>query len=228
LKIDAGGIAVERLSVADFGNATVEASGRIVTAPTPGGNIAIDLEARDLSGVIALADKFAPTLAETLRDLAGSQNNAKLALTVSLDNAGSGSATGTLAVAGRVGAFRLDVNAEATGKPSNFTVTDLRALAGTDTRIKARVESEDGNALLALIGLDRFAADEVKPARLHLSGRTAEPAIAPRRHACIGNRGGHGQGHGSHERRSSGDRRTRRRVRHDRQQQGARQADAQA
>jgi large subunit ribosomal protein L24 len=169
LKFDAGGIAVERLSVADFGKATVQASGRIVTTPTPGGNIAIDLEARDLTGVIALADKFVPTLAETLRDLAGSQNNAKLALTISLDNAGSGSATGTLGVAGRIGAFRVDVNADATGKPANFTVTDLRALAGADTRIQARLESEDGNALLALIGLDRFAADEVKPARLDLS-----------------------------------------------------------
>ena len=79
LTLDGKGLAIERLSIADFGNAAVEASGRIDTQDSPGGNIALDLNARDLDGVIALVEKNAPLLAEPLRRLAGQQKTATLA-----------------------------------------------------------------------------------------------------------------------------------------------------
>ena len=144
LKLDAGGIQIERLSVADFGNAAFEASGRIETTATPGGSIAVDLDARELNAVIALADRFTPMLAEPLRRMARSDNTAKLRATVSLEHAAGGSAAAKFAVNGRVGAVRLDVAANATGKPELFVVTDLGALAAADARFEGRFEADDG------------------------------------------------------------------------------------
>ena len=165
VKFDASGIAVERLSVADFGNASVEASGRIETGSAPGGNITVDLDAREMAGVIALAEKFAPPLAGLLKDLAAREKTAKLRATVALQPA-SGSATAKLSLAGRIGGVGVNLAASATGKPDAFSVADLRALTATEARIDGRLESENGGVLLALLGFDRFAVAERRPARL--------------------------------------------------------------
>lgn len=169
LTFDASGIAVERLALADFGNATIEASGRIVTTANPGGNITLDIDARELNGVIALADKFLTPLADPLRYLASRQKTAKLRLTAGLENRGTGSASGTLGLSGRIGALRVNLTAGATGKPEAFAVTDLRALAATDIRLEGSVEADDGSVLLPLIGLDRFGVADQRPARLRLT-----------------------------------------------------------
>ena len=171
-KLDANGIQIERLSVADFGNAAFEAKGRIETSTTPGGSIAVDLDARELNAVIALADKFTPMLAESLRRMARGDGTAKLRAMVSLEHAAGGSAAAKFAVNGRVGAVRLDVAANATGKPENFVVTDLGALADADARFEGKFEADDGAKVLALIGLDQLAALEQAtkgPARLTIS-----------------------------------------------------------
>jgi uncharacterized protein involved in outer membrane biogenesis len=166
LKFDASGIVIERLSVADFGNAKVDAKGRIdTTTASPGGTINLDLDARELSGIIALAEKFAAPLAEPLRRLAGRHNNANLRATVSLQRAGTESATAKLDIAGRIGILRIELAAGATGRPDAFVVTDLRALSSSDIRLGGKLESDDGGVLLSLIGLDRLAADK-RPARL--------------------------------------------------------------
>ena len=171
LKLDAGGIQIERLSVADFGNAAFEAKGRIETTATPGGRIAVDLDARELNAVIALADRFTPMLAEPLRRMARPDSTAKLRATVSLEHE-AGSAAAKFAVNGRVGAVRLDVAAHAAGKPELFSVTNLGALAAADARFEGRFEAEDGARVLALMGLDRLAALEAVtkgPARLSVN-----------------------------------------------------------
>jgi large subunit ribosomal protein L24 len=157
VKLDADGILIERLSVADFGDATIEASGRIVTSPSPGGRIAVDLDARKLDAIIAAAEKFAPMLADPLRSVASREKTAKLHGTVSLENAAGGSAAAKLALAGRLGSVRVDLTAEAVGKPEHFVVTDLGALAATNARFDGRFEADKGGELLAFVGLDRLA-----------------------------------------------------------------------
>src|SRR6185369_959597 len=82
--LDAGGLAIERVSIGDFGDMSLTATGRIQTLASPGGSITIDLDARDLNGVIALSDKFAPALAGPLRRIAVQQKTAKLRAAVSL------------------------------------------------------------------------------------------------------------------------------------------------
>jgi uncharacterized protein involved in outer membrane biogenesis len=166
---DAGGIAIERLSIADLGNAGIEAKGRIETGDSPSGNIAIDLNARNVDGVVALAEKLAPVLAQPLRRLAGEQKTAALHADVSVANAGTDAANGKLDIRGRIGALRVDATARAAGKRDAFSVTNPRALAETDIRLDGQIEADEPAALLAVIGLDRVAASERKAARLKLT-----------------------------------------------------------
>ena len=170
MKFDANGIAIEQLAVADFGNATIDASGRIdTTSASPGGNIAVDLDARELDGVLAALQRFSPVLADPLRKLAGRQKTAKLHANVSLEHAGADSADAKLALTGRIGAVGVNVTAAATGKPEAFAVTDLRALSAADVRLDARLQAGDGGVLLSLFGLSRFAGGDKRSAELTLA-----------------------------------------------------------
>jgi large subunit ribosomal protein L24 len=170
LTIDRNGVAIERLSIVDLGNAGIVASGRIDTGGSPGGNIALDLDARDLAGVIALAESYAPLWAEPLRRLAGRQNGMKLQAKVSVADASSGT-TGKLDVSGRVGDARVKVAASATGKADSFSPTNLRLLADTDIRLEGALEADEPATLLALVGLARLPVAERRPARLSLTAQ---------------------------------------------------------
>jgi uncharacterized protein involved in outer membrane biogenesis len=159
LTIDQRGVAIERLAISDFGNAGIVASGRISTAGSPGGNIALDLDARDLGGVVALLESYSPLLAEPLRRLSSGQNGAKLQATVNVGDGGDGNTSGKLAVSGRIGDARVKVSASATGKPESFSATNLRALAETDIRLEGGLEADQPATLLALVGLERLPAE---------------------------------------------------------------------
>jgi large subunit ribosomal protein L24 len=171
LALDAGGLAIERLSIADFGSASVEASGRIQTATSPTGNITIDLDARDMGGLVALAEKFSPPLAEPLRRLGGPQKAAALHANVSVASNGAGSTSGKLGLTGRIGPVQVGLTASAAGKREAFSPANLRALADTDLKLDVRLESDEPATLLGLIGLERLSVGEPRTARLSLSAQ---------------------------------------------------------
>jgi uncharacterized protein involved in outer membrane biogenesis len=171
LKLDPDGLAIERLSVGDFGNSTLEASGRIETTSSPHGNITVDLDARDLGGVIALAERFAPQIAVPLRRVTAGQRTAKLRAGVSLERGSADSATAKLSLNGRIGAVRVDGSVSATGKPEAFVITDLQAATASELRLDARLEADEGSSLLGLIGLDRIPVADKRAARLNVSAR---------------------------------------------------------
>ena len=227
LALDAEGLAIERLSIADFGDASIEASGRIRNLAAPGGNVTVDLDARDLKGMVALTEKFVPPLAEPLRRLAGGQPTATLRATLGLGNGGAGAANGTLDLSGKIGAVRVNVSARASGKREAFTPANLPAFAGVNLHLDGLIESDEAGPLLALVGLDRIAVTGKRPARLSLSANgplsgdlqfegkfDAGPIDAAGKGAL--RRAGRWAGHA----RSCGG------CRHGRRQQGARQAGA--
>lgn len=169
VKLDAGGLAIERLAVGDLGDTSFVASGRIQTQASPGGSITVNLDARDLNGLLALTEKLTPALAAPLRRLAVRQKTATLQASVSMESSGTDGASGKIALTGNVGALRVNVSANATGKREAFMVTDLRALAGADVHIDGRLEADGSAPLLGLLGLDRFAAADQARARLEVS-----------------------------------------------------------
>jgi uncharacterized protein involved in outer membrane biogenesis len=169
LKMDAGGLAIERLSIRDLGDTSFVASGHIKTQEAPGGSITVNLDARDLSGLIALSDKFAPSLAPSLRWLATRQKTATLQASIGMEGSNTDAVSGKIALTGRIGALRINVAASATGKPDAFVLTDLRALSGADILVDSQLQTDTAGPLLAMVGLDRVVADGGKPARLDIS-----------------------------------------------------------
>ncbi len=91
LKVDADGLQIDKLAVADLGGAAFSASGRIVTtAPSPQGSINVDLDAPDMAPVLALMSRFAPATVKTLRYGAAAMAPAKLHARLAIDGAAPG------------------------------------------------------------------------------------------------------------------------------------------
>ncbi|HET7850187.1 MAG TPA: AsmA family protein [Pseudolabrys sp.] len=149
LRVDANGLDVERLAVADFGGAAFSASGRIDTSTkSPHGSIAVDLDARDLTSAAAVLARFAPGLAEKL-PAALEASPAKLHADLNLAPAGK-TAEVRLDIRGTLGGVQVALNG------AGATDVDKRDLG--NVRVTGKLAAKDSRALVALFGLDRLVA----------------------------------------------------------------------
>ncbi len=164
LRLDGNGLVIEKLSFADLGGAALEASGRIDTAaPSPRGTVTLDLDAKNFSGIALLASTFLPQASDPIRRLADRVGAIKLRATLDV-NAGSGDAAriaARLAVEGKAGAVRLNLQADASGEGLTLRNSQLRA--------EGKFDADDGAALLDLAGLDGPIAAAPGPGRLAFS-----------------------------------------------------------
>jgi uncharacterized protein involved in outer membrane biogenesis len=152
LKVDAGGLQIDRLSVADLGGAAFSASGRIVTtAPSPQGDMRIDLDAPDMTPVMALLAKFAPDTAAMLARRAPLMAPAKLRARLTIDGANAATVA-KLGIDGSLGKVRVAMNAQGSADPLAFSAGDMK--------LDGKFDADDGKALIALLGLGRTVAVE--------------------------------------------------------------------
>lgn len=166
LKVDAGGLQIDRLSVADLGGAAFSASGRIVTtAPSPQGDMRIDLDAPDMTPVMALLAKFAPDTATMLARRAPLMAPAKLRARLTIDGANAATAA-KLGIDGSLGKVRVALNGQGSADPLAFNVGDMK--------LDGKVDADDGKALIALLGLSRTVA--VEPGAGSLTIKASGPA----------------------------------------------------
>ena len=162
LKFDASGLDIERLAIADVGGALLNASGRIdTTSASPHGTITVALDAQRLTGLAALAGRFAPAAADMLNTL--SQRAAPAKLSAKLDVAPTSAATDAttsakLTVDGVIAGMHVALQAEGDGTTA--------APSAATVRLDGHVETDDGARLAALTGLDRFATLERRSAKL--------------------------------------------------------------
>ena len=171
LNFDASGLVIERLAVADFGGAVVNANGRIDTTSqsSPRGSIALALEAQRLTGVAALAARFAPGAADMLQAMTRRAASAKLAAKLDVGPASADADAKTsakLTVDGAIAGVRVKFLVEGSG----VTVSPATA----DIRLDGRLDADDGAGLAALVGLDRFAVVDQRPA--HVTVTATGPA----------------------------------------------------
>ena len=174
LRLGAGGLAIEQFAVADFGGAALAVKGRIGTkAQSPRGALTLDLDARALDGVTAALEKFAPQAADQLRRSAGRLTPLVLRASLAVDPGAPGAtaAAGKFKIIGRAGAFRLTLEGDAAAAGDALKLEDLAALAAAKMNLSARLEGEDGAALVELTGLDRFVVAEKRPGRLTLTAK---------------------------------------------------------
>ncbi len=159
LKVDGSGVEIERLSVEDLGGAAFSASGRIVTTPSPQGSMRVDLDASDMTPVLALLAKFAPKTAQSLQGGAAVMTPAKLRAQFTLDGAAPATIA-KLAVDGSLGRVRIALTGEANA--------DAIALSAGDLKLDGKLETADGRLLMTMLGLDRMLAVDAGPGALTL------------------------------------------------------------
>ena len=160
LKVDAEGLQIDKLSVANLGGAAFSASGRIDTASSPPqGSMSVDLDAPDMAPVMALLTRFAPKMAQTLQRGASAMAPAKLHATLNMEGA-SPTAQAKFAVNGRLGKARLAFNGE--------TNADLMTFKSGDMHLAGKLTADDGKALVSMLALDRVVAVTPGPGALTL------------------------------------------------------------
>jgi len=163
LRIDGGGVQVERIAVGDFGGVAFAAQGRIEMAPaSPRGSLNIDLDARELAPVAALLATVAPQAADWLRHHAQRLAPAKLRARLTANTTTAlAESSAELGIEGRLGEMRLNLTAGAFGNVAD----PLRA----DLRVEGRLESDHGDFLVALLGIDKVLTVDRRPGRLIFS-----------------------------------------------------------
>jgi len=167
---DANGFEIARLAVADFGGATLGLKGRIdAAARSPRGALTLEVDARALDGIVALVEKIAPATGEQLRRSAARLTPLTLRAALGLDPAAAGNTAAKLKLDGRAGTLRMQAEASAMG--DTVTRGIFAALAAAKLELNARLEGDDGGALIELAGLDRFLTAEKRPARLTLAAK---------------------------------------------------------
>jgi uncharacterized protein involved in outer membrane biogenesis len=172
MRADANGFEIERLAIADFGGTGLAVKGRIDgKTQSPRGALTLDLDVRALDGVMTLLEKIAPQTAEQLRRAGGRWTPAALRASVSVEPATAGSANAKLKIEGRAGSFRVAVQGDAGTAGDAFRLENLAALAAAKLNLTARLDADDGGALIELIGLDRFIAVDKRPARLTVAAK---------------------------------------------------------
>jgi large subunit ribosomal protein L24 len=162
LTFDAGGLAIERMSIADLNGAKVEASGRIDDLSTkPRGSITLAVDAQRLDGAARLAGRLSPQASQAVQQLASRAAATRLVAKLDMGAAAAGAVTDArLSVDGAIGAVKVAVTAAGHG--------DVASPRQATISVDGRLESDDGSALAALIGLDRQAGIDHRPARMTL------------------------------------------------------------
>jgi uncharacterized protein involved in outer membrane biogenesis len=148
LKVDGGGVQIDRLSLADSGGNSLSASGKIETdGHIPHGSLALDLDIKQSATVAALITRLMP--ANPAAGALDRIGRAKLHATLDVTEE-QGATAARLALAGEIDAMRLDAVAQMRGDWAKRAIADLR-LDGT-------LDASDGDALFRHIGLGRIAA----------------------------------------------------------------------
>src|SRR5581483_2046497 len=117
LKLDAGLLRIDRLSIGDLGGAAFDISGDVEgLSSQPRGRFAIDLDATTLTGLTEMLHRVMPQAADALHAFADRLMPAKVHAVLNLDRAGNSGTLAKLDLAGSVGAMRLTLNADGTGE----------------------------------------------------------------------------------------------------------------
>lgn len=168
LALDKTSLTIERLSIGDLGGAKLTAKGSITELFTaPHGAVTFDLAAGKLDGLLAVLAKVSPRTAEHIRRVEQRLVPVQGRLHVSVQQKeGARASTAQLGLEGRAGIARIGVIGDATG--------ELASLASATWRVDGRIEADEGPVLAALLGIDRFAALDRRPAWARLVANTEE------------------------------------------------------
>ena len=162
LKLDAGILRIDRLSIGDLGGAAFDISGDVEgLSSQPRGRFAIDLDATTLTGLTEMLHRVMPQAADALHPFADRLMPAKVHAVLNVDRAGNSNTLAKLDLAGSVGAMRLTLNADATGEMAHPGAALIH--------LTGRLDADDGAALTRLLALDHVLAVDQLPGQMTVS-----------------------------------------------------------
>ncbi len=175
MRIDANGIDITQLAIADFGGAAVAIKGRIdIHAKAPRGALIIDIDAQSVDGVLMLVEKIAPQAAQGLRRSVGRIAPLMLRASLTVDSpagSGIGASVARYKIDGRSAMFRVALQGDANVPSDAFKIGGLGGLGSARVNLTGRIEAEDGRALFEAIGLDHYVQVEQRPGRFALTAK---------------------------------------------------------
>ena len=166
LKLNAGVLHIDRLSIGDLSGAALDISGRIdELSSQPRGQLTLDVNASTLAGLAGIAGRYAPDIPNSFAPFADRLAPAKMHGVLTIDRPGKGGGnTGSVAkldLGGTLGALRLALNGEAAGAPAHLDAAVVR--------VTSRLDADDGGALVRLLDLDRILAVDQLPGQMTIS-----------------------------------------------------------
>ena len=176
MRIDSDGLDIDRLEIADLAGIAVAVRGRIDTrAQSPRGAVNLKIDARSLEGIRPLVEKFAPQAADQFRRLAGRLTPVALRGTLTLDpaasSAGGNNATANFQLDGRAGSFLVALRGDTGVASDALRIDDSATLAAARVDVGAQLESDDGEALIELVGLESLIVADRRRGRASLEAK---------------------------------------------------------
>lgn len=152
-------IALDQIKVGQSGGVTSEGSGRFDRVDATGRFVLTSM-AGSLKEITALVQPFAPQIAARFDALGTPAGAARLKLTLDLAKDPASADRSQAKAVLDLDAPQLKGSATMTAKPSATALRsfELDAIDRTELGIESRVSAEQGNVVLALLGLDRVAA----------------------------------------------------------------------
>ena len=157
---------LDQLNIGQPGKVALEGIGRFDRVASLG-KLELNSTAPSLAQLTVLVAPFAPSLVTRLNAMGASQGPARVKLTLALDrNAGQADRANARAVLD-IDAPQLKGVTTITAKPLVAAIhgIDLQALGRSELGIESKISSNQGRALLALLGLDRTLAAGEGPAQ---------------------------------------------------------------
>lgn len=170
LGYDQSSVVLDQLKFGQAGGVTLEGGGNFDRVNLQG-RLVLNLKAASLGQMTALVTPLAPSLAARLAaaDSGSGPASASLVLDLGINKAVAGGRAALAQFDFETPKVRGQIHASAAPALSALRGMDIDALSRGDVSVQARVSSERGSALLALLGLDRAVAAGEGPARFEAS-----------------------------------------------------------
>lgn len=164
-----GGIRIDRLFAADLAGARVDVGGQIENlASAPQGSLSGSLDARDLTGLVALVNGFFPDTPAAARLEKAAPNLVPARFDAQLNAAAIGAGTDlSIELSGTAGGSETGLTLGLKGRVDTWQDSELS--------IDVAMSGSDGSKLLQQIGLDVIPVDTIGASRFALAG-TGIPA----------------------------------------------------
>jgi large subunit ribosomal protein L24 len=162
VKVDAGGLQLDQLSLGDVAGSSFAASGRLRTAGhAPRGTLTMDFQTKRPAAIAGVVKRFVPARAEQFLGLFERFARGKLHAVLDVAGDDKSPVSGAqLSIRGDLDALTMNVSASATG--------DWNKPSAADVRLEVTIDAPQGAMMTKMMNMDGIVAVGPAPAQLRM------------------------------------------------------------